>query len=139
MFTLGVSQVMRKLNRFKLHLQRTAHITFILPPANEVWGTVMFLHLCVILFGGWLPSMQHGSHDEGGLHPGGLGRPLDALRDKVNKWVVRILLECILVFYCLCTSTPANKKDRLKHFRVLFRSIITDALKQLCLQSWLIF
>ena len=49
-----------------------------LPPANEVWGKVIFLHLCVILFtgrGGWLPSMYHGSHDQGGLHLGGLGRP----------------------------------------------------------------
>ena len=34
-----------------------------LPPANEVWGKVMFLHLCVILFTGgrgWLTS-QHAS------------------------------------------------------------------------------
>ena len=46
-----------------------------LPPAIEVWGKVMFLHLCVILFTG-LPSMHHRSHDQGsasgeGLHPGG--------------------------------------------------------------------
>ena len=27
-----------------------------LPPANEVWGKVMFLHLCVILFTGGLPK-----------------------------------------------------------------------------------
>ena len=36
----------------------------LLPPANEVWGKVMFLHLCVILFTG-------GSASRGGLHPGG--------------------------------------------------------------------
>ena len=55
-----------------------------LPPANEVWGEVMFLHLCVSLFtGGWLPSMHHRSHDQvpggGGLSPWGgsasRGRP----------------------------------------------------------------
>ena len=42
-------------------------ITF-LPPANEVWGKVMFLHLCVILFtggGGLCLSMHHRSHDRG--------------------------------------------------------------------------
>ena len=35
----------------------------------------MFLQECVISFvrrgmGGWLPSMHHWSHDQGGLHPG---------------------------------------------------------------------
>ena len=74
----------------------------ILPSSNEVWGKVMFLHLCVILFPG------------GGLHPGGRssfrwigvciqGRdwptsPLHRiLWDTVNERTVRILLECILV------------------------------------------
>ena len=39
--------------------------------ANEVWGKVMFLHLCVILLrgGGWLPSMHHRSHEQWGMHP----------------------------------------------------------------------
>ena len=47
----------------------------LLPPANEVLGKVMFLHLCVILFTGGSASR------EGGLHPGevciqgGLVRP----------------------------------------------------------------
>ena len=27
-------------------------VSYLLPPANEVWGKVMFLHLCVILFTG---------------------------------------------------------------------------------------
>ena len=39
----------------------------LLLPANEVWGKVMFLHLCVILFtgqgGGLCPSIHHKSHD----------------------------------------------------------------------------
>ena len=57
-------------------------VTILLPPANEVWGKVMFLHLSVILFlGGLCPSMHHRSHDQGvsvqgvsiqeGLCPGG--------------------------------------------------------------------
>ena len=42
----------------------------LLPPANEVWGKVMFLHLCVILFtgGGVCPTPS-------GCRPPGLGRP----------------------------------------------------------------
>ena len=36
----------------------------------------MFLHMSVILAtgrgGGWLPSMHHRSHEQGGLHPVGL-------------------------------------------------------------------
>ena len=46
-----------------------------LPPANEVWGRVMFLHVCVILLG----SMHHRLPDQplGGvcLHGGGGGLP----------------------------------------------------------------
>ena len=36
-------------------------------PANEIWGKVMLLHTCVILFtwGCWLPSMHHRSQDQG--------------------------------------------------------------------------
>ena len=41
----------------------------LLPPANEVWGKVMFLHLCVILFTGG--SASEGVCIQGGLHPGG--------------------------------------------------------------------
>ena len=34
-----------------------------LPPANEVWGKVIFLHLSVILFTGWgLPQYMLGYH-----------------------------------------------------------------------------
>ena len=52
------------LNTKYKHLKQT---TFnLLSPANEVWGKVMFLHMCVILFTeGWLPSMHHMSHDQG--------------------------------------------------------------------------
>ena len=49
-----------------------------LPPANEVWGKIMFLHLCVILFtvgGGGevsVPACTTGHMKNGGLCPGGL-------------------------------------------------------------------
>ena len=52
----------------------------LLPPANEVWGKVIFLHLSVIVFTGGVP---------GQVHP--------RLGDTGNKRAVRILLECILV------------------------------------------
>ena len=42
--------------------------------------------------------LQGGLPPGRGLHPGGVGRPPQALRDTVNKREVRILLECILVF-----------------------------------------
>ena len=45
----------------------------ILPPANEVWGKVIFSQVFVCVWGGdvWLPSIHHRSHDQEGLHPGG--------------------------------------------------------------------
>ena len=74
-----------------------ASLVTLLPPTYEVWGKVMFLRLCVILFtwggvsvpacitdhmtgvvvsvlGGCLcPSMHHRSHDRGGgFCPGGV-------------------------------------------------------------------
>ena len=90
-----------------------------LPPANEVWGKVIFLHLCVILFIGGVcfPAcitghMTRGSASVGGLHLGGLhlgglhlGRSASGkgnlhtggtlprvLWDMVNKWVVYCFL-----------------------------------------------
>ena len=51
------------------------HISYF-PAANDVWGNVMFLHPCVIVFTGvGLASHMHHwsqSHDQGGLHPGGI-------------------------------------------------------------------
>ena len=40
----------------------------LLPPANEVWGKVMFsqVFVCSTGGGGWFPSMYHRSHDQGG-------------------------------------------------------------------------
>ena len=58
-----------------------------LPPANEVLGKVMFLHLCVILFTGeglasqhasqvtWLGGLPPGGLPTGGSAPRGVGRP----------------------------------------------------------------
>ena len=83
-----------------------------LPPANEVWGMVMFLHLCVILFtggvsvqgvsvqggsvyGGFCPLVSvWGSLSEGSLS----GRLPGQTPPYGNERAVRILLECILVF-----------------------------------------
>ena len=61
---------------------------FLLPPTNEVWGKVIFLHLFVILFTGglrgcrgacvvagvcaWLPGDMHGCRGQAWL-PGGMG------------------------------------------------------------------
>ena len=66
----------------------------ILPPANEVWGKVMFSQVSVIL-------STRGSVSRGSA----FGRWADfppppphwILRDTVNERAVRILLECILV------------------------------------------
>ena len=45
-----------------------------LPLANKVWGKVIFLHLCVILFmGGGFPACITGHMTREGLHPGGRG------------------------------------------------------------------
>ena len=60
--------------------QHFHNIIFVfLPPANEVWGKVIFLHLCVILFIGGVcfPAcitghMTRGSASVGGLHLWGL-------------------------------------------------------------------
>ena len=60
---------------------------------NEVWGKVMFLHVCHSVHGRGVAS-QHASGVslQGGLHPGGLhrgrgalGTHTRALRDMVNK------------------------------------------------------
>ena len=69
----------------------------------------MFLHLCHSVQGwgaSWLPSMRHRSHDQDGLHPGGLADPPPALWDMVNKRAVRILLEYNFVNLGSYTSTP---------------------------------
>ena len=88
-----------------------------LPPANEVWGKVIF-YTCLPFCsqGGGLASM-HASLVTwlGGLQPGGIGQTPQVclrggavgqtppkthgiLRDTVNERAVRILLECILVW-----------------------------------------
>ena len=53
------------------------NLSLLLPPANEVWGKVIFLHLFVILFTGGVWS-QGGACSWGGLIPEGCllqGRP----------------------------------------------------------------
>ena len=94
---------------FLLMRQYQPSLTF-LPPANEIWGKVMFLHLCAILFtgGGVLGFCPGGSLSLfKGVCPGGSfwGR---AVRETSpgqrpppygNELAVRILLECILVSF----------------------------------------
>ena len=48
-----------------------------LPPANEVWGKVIFLHLSVILFTGGVPGQVHPRqvHPPGQVHPPWTGTP----------------------------------------------------------------
>ena len=75
----------------------------LLPPANEVWGKVIFLHLCVILFTGggsaWAGTPLAGTHPQAGTHPPWQVHPREQcmLGDTGYKRAVRILLECILV------------------------------------------
>ena len=55
-------------------LRALAAKEFLLPPANEVWGKVIFLHLSVILFTGWgvpgqvAPPLA-GTYPPGQVHP----------------------------------------------------------------------
>ena len=58
---------------------------------------IMFLHLSGIMFtggegGGWSASVGCGQ------------TPLRILQDTVNQWVVRMILECILVLFCISSS-----------------------------------
>ena len=74
----------------------------LLPPANEVWGKVMFLQASVILSTGRWGKIyiQRGRVciQEGICIQGVGGKtPQWILRDTVNERTVRILLECILV------------------------------------------
>ena len=52
----------------------------LLPPVNEVWGKVIFLHLCVILFngGGNLPNPRGWADAPPGCRPLWMQTPLDA-------------------------------------------------------------
>ena len=96
-----------------------------LPPANEVWGKVIFLHMFVILFtGGACMVALGGMHgcsgggcgcswgsmcgcSQGGMHGcsqgvcmvalGGHSWDMTRYGDTINERAVRILLECILV------------------------------------------
>ena len=102
-----------------------------LPPAKEVWGKVIFLHLSVILFTGgrclllgacscggawsWGDAWSGGCLVWGGLSaPGGHLLPGGAWSQRAAWWrpprrlllrAVRILLECILVFSLNSTNS----------------------------------
>ena len=92
----------------------------ILPPANEVWGKVIFSQVCVI------QSVHRGV----GLYPGGIclqedlhggggvwAYPLSwILWDTINERAVRILLESILVVYL---RTKPHEEEIMLHIRKL--------------------
>ena len=78
---------------------------FLLPPANEVWGKVIFSVACV-------KNSVHGGGTWAGTPPARYTPPIQVhspgsyprtpqeqcmLEDTGNKWAVCILLECILV------------------------------------------
>ena len=100
---------------FAVVFSACSHCSY-LPPANEVWGEVIFLHLFVILFtrGGW---MVPGGGWSWGVHgPGGGGcMVLGGMHGSGGDWwrppgrlllrAVRILLECILVPYFISVKT----------------------------------
>ena len=91
----------------------------LLPPANEVWGKVIFLHLFVILFTGDVPGpggclvpgggawsgglmvpggcLVLGVPGPGGCEPAPGGVPGGDPPGRLLLRAVRILLECILV------------------------------------------
>ena len=92
----------------------------LLPPANEVWGKVIFLHLFVILFTGgstWPgtpPWTRYTPLDQ--VHPA-----QSMLGDTVNVRAVRILLECILVQSTFTNSIiTTNLPQRLHQLKQLF-------------------
>ena len=68
----------------------TTRVPF-LPPANEVWGRVIFLHLFVILFTG------EGAWSQGGPGPGGVPAP----RGEVPGWGVCSQGGCLVSGGCL--------------------------------------
>ena len=76
----------------------TSHIS-LLPPANEVWGKVIFLHLSVILFTG----------GGGVLRGSAWSRP-----PRLLLRAVRILLECILVKNRLALKKFPEEQDSLR-------------------------
>ena len=67
-------------------------IDLFLQPANELWDKVIFSQASVILSTG-----GGGMHIPLGTHTPWHAHPRWKLRDAVNEWMVRILLECILV------------------------------------------
>ena len=101
-----------KLCSYRANCSRFESVQYpFLPPANEVWSKVMFMHLCVILFEGVsVPAcitghMTRGVCPGGSLSRGSLSRGVlcqetprtETLPPHGNGWVVRILLEYILV------------------------------------------
>ena len=50
----------------------TSASSLLIPPANEVWGKVMFIHRSVILFTGGCTPPPEMATEAGGTHPTGM-------------------------------------------------------------------
>ena len=109
----------------------TRYWKYYLAPNFEVWGKVMFLHLCVILFtgGGLCPSMHYRSHDRWVSVRGGLPRLVTSGR-YATYWnaflfqsVSEICSNCALWLFCglkVYTYKWQAKEDELStHFKSL--------------------
>ena len=78
-----------------------------LPPANEVWGKVIFLQASVILsMVGGIPAcitghMTRGACIQGGLHPGGLHQGKSASRKGSASWGSASREVCIQEGVCI--------------------------------------
>ena len=118
----------RKLtNILEIHYNPIRVPTSFLPPANEVWGKVIFLHLSVILFTG---GTYLGRYPPGQVHPLAGTPPLgrytcSACWDTVNKRAVRILLECILVTFFFRRKAGVDRLFRPVRVFTMLRSRIS--------------
>ena len=94
-------------NKHANSIIRGPYFRSLLPPANEVCRGNVFTGVCLSTGGGCVSSMQWprgvcipACTGQGGVCPRGCGRhPRRILWDTVNKRAVRILLECILVWF----------------------------------------
>ena len=108
---------------------------FLLPPANEVWAKVMFLHLCVILFTGGRGSAQPPCRQTPCRQTwgGGWADPLDADHPRqtpppryVNKRGYASYWNAyLLIFLPVSTVISTVRQVTLEHF-IFFATVNTS-------------
>ena len=120
-----------------------------LPPANKVWGKVMFTPVFHSVHRGSLcPSPRHRSHDKGCLCPGGLclgevsvqeisvqGVSVQGDPPYDNELAVRFLLECILVIECTLNCTVGRIEFGKAMFDLQNHIDLTDSNLSIALSS----